>query len=196
MIRLKYSVLPVLCPLIIASVAAGPGAESPPTAKSVVNAQAAAVEDGIAVFFSPEGGAADAVIYLIGRARQSIRIQSFMFTHKKIGNALIEAHQRGVAVELIMDRKTSRIKGSVRPALRRAGITVYIPPKGMMMHNKVLIIDDSLVITGSFNLTWSADRKNIENLLILHSKSRITKAYLTQHNWLRKRSKTHATRKK
>ena len=101
----------------------------------------------------------------------------------------------GMEVELIMDRQNSRIKSSVRPSLRRAGITVYTAPEGMRMHNKVILIDDSLVITGSFNLTWSADRKNVENLLILRGRPRITEAYLRQHKWLRKRSKKYATKK-
>ena len=180
--------------LVVAGLAGVPGAARSPDAKLVADARAAAVEDGIAVFFSPEGGAADAVLYLLDRARRSIRIQSFMFTHKKIGNALIEAHRRGVEVELIMDRQNSRIKSSVRPSLRRAGITVYTAPEGMRMHNKVILIDDSLVITGSFNLTWSADRKNVENLLILRGKPRITEAYLRQHKWLRKRSKKYVTK--
>ena len=185
----------VLGVVVVAGMVGVSGAVRSPDAKPVTDPRAAAVEDGIAVFFSPEGGTADAVIYLLDRAQHSIRVQSFMFTHKKIGNALIKAHRRGVAVELIMDRENSRIKGSVRPALRRAGITVYIAPEGMTMHNKVILIDDSLVITGSFNFTWSADRKNVENLLILRGKPRITKAYLKQHKWVRKRSKKYATKK-
>ena len=36
------------------------------------------------------------------------------------------------------------------------------------MHNKVMIVDDATVVTGSFNYTWSAEHKNAENLLVIH----------------------------
>ena len=36
------------------------------------------------------------------------------------------------------------------------------------MHHKVIIIDDSTVILGSYNFTASADERNDENLLIIH----------------------------
>ncbi len=62
-----------------------------------------------------------------------------------------------------MDKQNSRIKGSARSALHREGIAVYITPKDLNMHSKVILIDDAILITGSFNLTWSADRKNVEN---------------------------------
>ncbi len=94
-----------------------------------------------------------------------------------------------------MDANNSLIKGSARRALRRAGITVFIPPKELSMHSKVILIDDVLVITGSFNFTWSADRKNVENLLILRGKKQIMKAYIGQFERLKGISKRYATEK-
>ena len=156
----------------------------------------AVAEDGIAVYFSPEGGAAAAIIRLVGKARRSVRVQAFMFTDDRIRDALIDARRRGVLVELIMDAKNSVIKGSERRALRRAGITVYIHPEPVSMHSKVILIDDALLITGSFNLTWSADRKNVENLMILRDKPGIAKAYLEQFKKLKAKSKRYATQRK
>ena len=37
------------------------------------------------------------------------------------------------------------------------------------MHNKVIIIDDRIVVTGSYNFTYFAENRNDENVLIIHS---------------------------
>ncbi|MAE64586.1 MAG: endonuclease [Phycisphaeraceae bacterium] len=156
----------------------------------------AASEDDIAVFFSPRGGAADAVIALINDAKRSVRVESFMFTNHAVRDALIAAHRRGVEVEVVLDHHNSRIKGSARRALRRAGITVYVTPAEIRMHSKVLIIDDDVIVTGSFNLTWAADRSNVEDVLILRGRRKITRAYLERHRKLRAISKKYATKRR
>ncbi len=48
-----------------------------------------------------------------------------------------------------------------------------------ILHHKVMIIDDAIVVTGSFNFSNSAATKNDENLLIIHSPS-IANAYLSE----------------
>jgi phosphatidylserine/phosphatidylglycerophosphate/cardiolipin synthase-like enzyme len=47
-------------------------------------------------------------------------------------------------------------------------------------HNKVMVIDQRIVVTGSFNFTNSADSRNAENLLILESPA-LASRY--QANW-------------
>jgi phosphatidylserine/phosphatidylglycerophosphate/cardiolipin synthase-like enzyme len=37
-------------------------------------------------------------------------------------------------------------------------------------HNKVMVIDHDLTITGSYNFTRSAERRNAENLLVISSR--------------------------
>ncbi len=153
----------------------------------------AVVEDNIAVYFSPGGGAADALVHLISSARKSIIMEAFYFTHDHVIDAVIDAHDRGVDVEVLLDHETADVKGGARLKIRRAGITVYIGPEEMTMHNKVLIIDDSVLVTGSFNFTHSADRRNAENMLILKNKRRIIAAYKAYHRRLCKISKKYAT---
>ena len=153
----------------------------------------AAVEDGVAVYYSPRGGAAEAVMFLVRTARQSIHMEAFMFTHDGITEALIEAHRRGVEVDVIMDRGNADIDGSARRALRRSGITVYLPPEDLTMHNKVIIIDERTIVTGSFNFTHWADQKNAENLLVLHDKPKLARAYLKMHEHLQRGSKKYAS---
>jgi phosphatidylserine/phosphatidylglycerophosphate/cardiolipin synthase-like enzyme len=52
------------------------------------------------------------------------------------------------------------------------------------MHHKVIIIDESIVITGSHNFSRNADEKNDENVLIIYS-PRLAKEYLIEFSRLR-----------
>ena len=52
--------------------------------------------------------------------------------------------------------------------------------KYAIAHNKVMIIDEEILITGSFNFTKAAEEKNAENLLIIRDKA-IASLYI--RNW-------------
>ena len=52
------------------------------------------------------------------------------------------------------------------------GVDVYLDLVAGIAHNKVMIIDQSIVITGSFNFTESAEaaeKRNTENVVIMFS---------------------------
>ena len=52
------------------------------------------------------------------------------------------------------------------------------------MHHKVIIIDESIVITGSYNFSRNAEEKNDENVLVIYS-PRLAKEYLIEFSRLR-----------
>ena len=60
------------------------------------------------------------------------------------------------------------------------GIPVLIDKKPAIAHNKVMIIDESEVITGSFNFSDNAQFHNAENLLVINDKA-LAKEYM--NNW-------------
>jgi phosphatidylserine/phosphatidylglycerophosphate/cardiolipin synthase-like enzyme len=132
------------------------------------------------VFFSPNGGAADAVIREIDHAKSEIRVQAYSFTHAGIAKALADAEKRGVNVEVILDKSNRTGRYSAADFVSHAGIPTYIDARHAIAHNKIIIIDREEVLTGSFNYTKSADEKNAENLLVLHSRG-LAKVYL--NNW-------------
>lgn len=119
------------------------------------------------VYFSPKGGATDAVVAAVGKARDSVLVQAYSFTSSAIAKALLDAHQRGVRVEVILDKSQRSEKYSSADFLARAGIPVRIDAAHAIAHNKVMVIDGTTVITGSFNFTRAAEEQNAENLLIL-----------------------------
>ncbi len=132
----------------------------------------------IGVFFAPEDGAGARVIAEIRKAKREIRFMAYSFTHPKIARALIEAKRRGVKVLGLLDSHQARSSHSVYKTLVRAGIPVYLVKK-RTLHHKLMIIDSSVVITGSFNFTRSADKRNDENLVIIKSPS-LAQAYLEE----------------
>jgi phosphatidylserine/phosphatidylglycerophosphate/cardiolipin synthase-like enzyme len=83
---------------------------------------------------------------------------------------MIAAHKRGVKVEAILDKSQRSEKYTCASFLANSGITTFIDARHAIAHNKIMIIDQSTVITGSFNFTMAAEEKNAENLLIIKSK--------------------------
>lgn len=141
-------------------------------------------EDPIQVYFSPNGNCTDAIIKEINSANSEVLVQAYYFTSAPIGKALIDALERSVRVEVILDPSQVKSDGQYCPAkfFYDAGIPVYIDSTHKIAHNKIIIIDRAKVITGSFNFTRTADEKNAENVLVIPSKDLAAK-YL--ENWQR-----------
>ena len=131
----------------------------------------------VQVFFSPRGGAQEALVATIGQAKDTIFVQAYSFTSAFIAKALVDAAQRGVKIEAILDKSQRSARYTGATFLKNEGIPVYIDDKHAIAHNKVMIIDGAIVITGSFNFTKAAEEKNAENLLIIRDKE-MAKVYM------------------
>jgi len=121
-------------------------------------------------YFSPNGGCTQAVVETLNGAKKTILVQAYSFTSTPIAKALVDAKKRGVDVRVILDKsqRTERYSGAT--FLTNGGVPTFIDATHKIAHNKVMVIDDQEVITGSFNFTKSAEAGNAENvLLILHA---------------------------
>lgn len=138
-----------------------------------------ASEDGIAVYFSPDGGCAAAVVQAMDGARSSVDIAIYSITHKDIAASIVAAHKRGVIVRVVLDKSQSSGRYSSATFLANAGIAVWTDDnKGRaLMHHKYTVIDGETVLTGSFNYTKGGDEENAENLLVIEGKPKLAKAY-------------------
>ena len=123
------------------------------------------------VCFSPGGHCADQVIHEIGTAKKSIYVRAYSFTHPGIAQALADAEHRGVDVEVILDKSNLSGRYSEAGLIAHAGVKTYIDSRHPIAHDKVVVIDQLEVVTGSFNFTRQADEKNAENLLVIRSAS-------------------------
>jgi phosphatidylserine/phosphatidylglycerophosphate/cardiolipin synthase-like enzyme len=139
--------------------------------------QPAATEDGISVFFSPQGGCTAAIVREIGLAQTTLKVQAYYFTSANIAKAVVDAARRGVEVTVLLDKSQQSQRYSSATFLRNAGIQVFIDSQHPIAHNKIILIDGRTIITGSFNYTKAAEEANAENLLIIHDKLDLYTAY-------------------
>ena len=132
------------------------------------------------VYFSPHGGCTEAIIKELNKPKSTVLVQAYSFTSAPIAKALLDAHKRGVKVEVILDKSQRTQKYSSATFLYNSGIPVKIDAQHVIAHNKVMIIDGETVITGSFNFTKAAEENNAENLLVIRDK-KLAERYIK--NW-------------
>lgn len=128
---------------------------------------AAPAQRTLTVHFSPNGGCTEAIIAQIGQAKHSIYVQAYSFTSTPIATALRAAHQRGIEVQVILDKSQQTDRYSSATFLYNAGIAPQIDYDHAIAHNKIIVIDAAVVLTGSMNFSRVAEEKNAENLLII-----------------------------
>jgi len=145
--------------------------------------------DLISTCFTPPSGCGTVIASRISKAQESIHVQAYGFTSGEIAKALINANNRGVKVRVLLDKSNIGAKYSKMRDLRKAGIEVLIDEVSGIAHNKIIIIDGSAVITGSFNFTTSADIRNTENVIIVQNKP-LAQKYL--QNWHARYEMSHA----
>jgi len=135
-------------------------------------------EKGISVYFSPNGGCTNAIVEYINQATKSVKIQAYIFTSVPIAEAVIEAKRRGIEVIVMLDSSRSRRKYSTARYFAEEDMTVYVDYAHAIAHNKITIIDDSIVITGSFNFSKSAEERTAENIVVIQDHPQIIDAYI------------------
>jgi len=119
------------------------------------------------VYFSLSDNPQREIIKNINRAQAFINIAMYIFTDREIALPLIKAHERGVKVRLYMDKDQVDYKYSQSRFLVQKGIKTRVSSNNYIMHHKFTIIDNRLVLTGSYNWTFSANNRNDENLMVI-----------------------------
>lgn len=142
----------------------------------------------VEVYFSPNGGAEAAVVRELDGARSEILIQAYSFTNRNIARAIVDAKKRGVRVEAILDKSNVTGKYSAATFLSHAGVPVRIDAAHAIAHNKIIIVDRAILITGSFNFSRAAEEKNAENLLVLAGNQPLIERFFANYNLHREHS--------
>jgi phosphatidylserine/phosphatidylglycerophosphate/cardiolipin synthase-like enzyme len=141
-------------------------------------------ETSWAVYSSPNSGATHAILAGIRSAQHTILVQAYLLYSTRLAEALVRAHQRGVQVHVILDANAQPHDPPV-PAvalLVGTGIAVSLDERHEWAHDKVMILDGEVVITGSYNWTLAAENNNGENLLVIRD-PRLAGVYT--ENWQR-----------
>jgi phosphatidylserine/phosphatidylglycerophosphate/cardiolipin synthase-like enzyme len=135
----------------------------------------------IGLYFTPPADTASAVIDVINRSEKEVLVQAYGFTHNGIAQALVKAQERGVDVRILLDQKSETTNRYVIDLFITHQVRMRFDGNHAIAHNKVMIVDNNIVMTGSFNFTNSAQTRNAENLLVLRSID-LAKSY--KSNWL------------
>lgn len=144
-------------------------------------------------YFSPKGGATEACVAAIAAAKKAVNVQAYSFTSAPIAAALVEAKKRGVIIAVILDKSQKTANYSEADFVAHAGIPTFIDAKHAIAHNKIIIIDGAVVLTGSFNFTKAAESSNAENLLVVRD-PKLAARYLTNWEEHRAHSESYAGR--
>ena len=123
--------------------------------------------------------ALDRLVDLIDTAQKTVKVAMFTFTHPRLVAALVQAHARGVQVEVALDYKSSfgASKGAAKE-LKRAGIPLYRNSGQQLLHHKFGYIDEKTLVMGSANWTRSAFRINEEIVTILYETNEQQRRFL------------------
>jgi phosphatidylserine/phosphatidylglycerophosphate/cardiolipin synthase-like enzyme len=123
----------------------------------------------VEVLFSPDDGVQRRLLELVGGAEHSVDFLAFSFTSAELAEAMLDRAGEGVEVRGVFDEEQSGGQGSAYRLMRQAGLDVRLDTTRGDMHHKVILIDDAIVVTGSYNFSRSAEEQNDENVLILHA---------------------------
>jgi phosphatidylserine/phosphatidylglycerophosphate/cardiolipin synthase-like enzyme len=151
---------------------------------SVAGGAVAPADATLEAAFAPDAGAEELVVKVIGSATNNVKMSAYTFTSPAIVRALIAAKKRGVQIQLIADDRANLSEdqsGKARHALNavsEAGIEVRLIGAYALHHDKLLIVDDRHIQTGSFNYTNSAARRNSENVLVVWNNPALAAIYL------------------
>ncbi len=126
----------------------------------------------IETYFSPDDGVAAHIAELLENAQQSIYFMAYSFTADDLASIVRERAANGVTVAGVMDYSQIQSNGQYGEydAFAQAGIDVRVDGNEEgLLHHKVFIIDEEIVITGSYNFSSSAEERNDENILVIYN---------------------------
>src|SRR5262249_52346324 len=145
--------------------------------------RAVADAPSVTAYFSPKGGCTDAVVRELKRARKEILILARAFSSEPLAKALLDAKLRGVRVELLFDRRNENDSTSDLhlfshlQLFAQQGLAPLHDMQSTSAHNSVILIDSSILLTGSFDFTRQADEEHADNLLVVGGYPEVVAAY-------------------
>ena len=149
----------------------------------------------IEVYFSPN--IKKHLMAGIKNARESIDIAIYVFTDRDIAELLNKKAKEGVKIRVLFGETSDEYSSSVDEYLTTA---IYKKRDGIhrfesdgIMHDKFAIVDNRILITGSYNWTYSANAKNNENLIIIKNNDSVIKRYEKEFSRLWKRGRVIKT---
>lgn len=152
----------------------------------LISALVASVESSFQPCFVPTTGVTciSLVINEINNAHHYIKMMSYSFNLQEITDHLCVASKSGVDVEILVDKKVSKQKLARRQLeqILACGGKVFVDASSVSIaHNKVMMIDNITMTTGSVNWSKAGFFKNAENLLMIKYERKIFDSYMDNY---------------
>ena len=122
-------------------------------------------------YFFPNAANEEKVVSMLRTCKKTLDIAIFSLTLDSIAEAILEAFQRGIKVRMIADDECAKNKGSNVKLIASVGVPVKTDNAVYHMHHKFAVLDESVVIMGSFNWTGQAVKYNQENIFFYEDKN-------------------------
>jgi len=129
----------------------------------------------VKVLFAPDHNPEMEIMKQMARARKRIDFAMFTFSESSgIDDQMIAISRGGVKIRGVLDGRMANQTWAARHGLLEGttGIKLWSVPGQRplrKLHHKLMVIDEQVVIAGSFNYTGPANRLNDENIVILGS---------------------------
>ncbi len=117
-------------------------------------------------FFSPGTACRDAIIHQLNTADANLKICVFTISDDLITDAIIKAKKRGINILILTDNDKLYDLGSDINRLAGEGIDIKVDNTSNHMHHKFMLVDDRILVNGSYNWTRSAAKYNQENIIV------------------------------
>lgn len=135
-------------------------------------------------YFSPSNDCEEHIIYNIDNTSHTLKVAIYSITSPKIFQAIIRAKDRGVNIKILADRSQAGLRSSWVASLYQKGIKIRVHSKGGLMHNKFAIFDNKIFMTGSYNWTNGAKKRNAENCVFIFDEPEETDKFIYQFDYL------------
>jgi phosphatidylserine/phosphatidylglycerophosphate/cardiolipin synthase-like enzyme len=131
--------------------------------------------------FASENACEDRIVARLSESTRSIRFLAFSFTSAPITQTMLDRQAAGVSLAGVFETTGSDTPYSAYGKLKQRGVEVYTDGNPYLMHHKAIIIDERIVIFGSYNFSDNAKKSNDENLLIVDSPE-MARAFLAEYD--------------
>jgi phosphatidylserine/phosphatidylglycerophosphate/cardiolipin synthase-like enzyme len=129
----------------------------------------------VKILFAPDHNPEMEIMKQIAKAQSRVDFAIFTFAESSgIDDQLVFAKQAGIQVRGALFTMQANQDWSAKDILKNAGLDLFLVPgsdisgpKPNKLHHKIMVIDQKLIIAGSFNYTEPANRLNDENIIII-----------------------------
>ena len=135
---------------------------------SCVNEERVEISEDIQAYFTRQDDVLSVILSLINSSKKTLNIAIYEIDHPDIVKAIVEAKKRGVKVEMVMDDRMRKEWAYKR--LINEKIPIVFDDREPFMHNKFVVIDSQVVITGSTNFKESCIYRNDNNVVVINSR--------------------------